>query len=151
MLAMRLVRLIETHADRLSHSLTRRLENDPHCAELKKVPREELEARSYEIFSHLTDWLLYKTEHDLERPALRIREQMQPVEHRRAELMEARVRQLHLGFHPDRPNDGQMRRRGDQVLEQCRLSDAGLAPHDQRPAFATADSRDEIVKKGAFG
>ncbi|HYA24261.1 MAG TPA: hypothetical protein VEF05_08880 [Terriglobales bacterium] len=67
MLAMRLVRLIETHADRLSQSLTRRLENDPHCSELKKVPREELEARSYEIFSHLTDWLLSKTQHDLER------------------------------------------------------------------------------------
>jgi len=67
MLAMRLVRLIETHADRLSQSLTRRLEHDPFCAELRKVPREELEARSYEIFSHLTDWLLYKTEHDLER------------------------------------------------------------------------------------
>jgi len=67
MLAMRLVRLIETHADRLSQSLTRRLENDPRCAELRKVPREELEARSYEIFSHLTDWLLDKTEHDLER------------------------------------------------------------------------------------
>jgi hypothetical protein len=64
---MRLVRLIETHADRLSQSLTRRLENDPRCAELRKVPREELEARSYEIFSHLTDWLLDKTEHDLER------------------------------------------------------------------------------------
>jgi hypothetical protein len=67
MLAMRLVRLIETHADRLSQSLTHRLENDPFCAQLRKVPREELEARSYEIFSHLTDWLLYKTEHDLER------------------------------------------------------------------------------------
>jgi len=67
MLAMRLVRLIETHADRLSHSLTQRLENDPHCAELRKVPRQELEARTYEIFSHLTDWLLYKTERDLER------------------------------------------------------------------------------------
>jgi hypothetical protein len=67
MLAMRLVRLIETHADRLSQSLTRRLENDPFCSQLRKVPREELEARSYEIFSHLTDWLLYKTEHDLER------------------------------------------------------------------------------------
>lgn len=67
MLAMRLVRLIETHADRLSENLTRRLENDTFCAELRKVPREELEARSYEIFSHLTDWLLYKTEYDLER------------------------------------------------------------------------------------
>ncbi len=67
MLAMRLVRLIESHADRLSQALTRRLENDPFCSQLRKVPREELEARSYEIFSNLTDWLLYKTEHDLER------------------------------------------------------------------------------------
>jgi len=67
MLAMRLVRLIETHADRLAQSLTRRLENDPFCSQLRRVPREELEARSYEIFSHLTDWLLYKTERDLER------------------------------------------------------------------------------------
>lgn len=67
MLAMRLVRLIEIHAERLSQSLTRRLQHDPHCAELKKVPREELEARTFEIFSHLTDWLLYKTEQDLER------------------------------------------------------------------------------------
>lgn len=67
MLAMRLVRLIETHADHLSESLTRRLENDPFCSQLRKVPRGELEARSYEIFSHLTEWLLYKTEHELER------------------------------------------------------------------------------------
>jgi hypothetical protein len=67
MLAMRLVRLIESHADRLSQALTRRLENDPFCSQLRKVPREELEARSYEIFSNLTDWLLYKTEHDLKR------------------------------------------------------------------------------------
>ncbi|MBV8051335.1 MAG: hypothetical protein JOZ80_09115 [Acidobacteriaceae bacterium] len=66
MLAMRLVRLIEAHADHLSQSLTRRLENDPFCSQLRKVPRGELEARSCEIFSHLTDWLLYKTEHDLE-------------------------------------------------------------------------------------
>jgi len=67
MLAMRLVRLIEAHADQLSQSLTRRLEHDPRCAGLHKVPPEELNARSYEIFSHLTDWLLYKTEHELAR------------------------------------------------------------------------------------
>jgi len=58
---MRLVRLIEAHADWRSHSLSRRLEKDPHCAELSS----ELNAGSYEIFSHLTDWLLYKTENKL--------------------------------------------------------------------------------------
>lgn len=67
MLAMRLVRLIESHADRLSHSLTRTLEHDPHCAGLDKVPAEELNFRSYEIYRHLSEWLLSKTERDLER------------------------------------------------------------------------------------
>jgi len=66
MLALRLVRLIESHADRLSQGLTHRLENDPHCADMRKVPRQELAARSHEIYRNLSDWLLYKTEHDIE-------------------------------------------------------------------------------------
>ena len=36
-------------------------------AALRRVPRPELEARTFEIFSHLAEWLLYKTEVDLER------------------------------------------------------------------------------------
>jgi hypothetical protein len=65
MLATRLVHLIEMHADQLSHRLIRKLENDPHCVELRKVPAEELRARSYEVYHHLADWLVRKTEHDL--------------------------------------------------------------------------------------
>ena len=67
MLAMRLVRLIELHAERLSRGLTNKLENDAHCADLRRVPPAELSARSYEIFRNLSEWLLYKTEHDVER------------------------------------------------------------------------------------
>lgn len=67
MLAMRLVRLIETHADQLSHGLTQRLEHDPRCADLRKVPPEELEARSFDVYRHLSEWLLYKTEGELGR------------------------------------------------------------------------------------
>lgn len=66
MLAMRLVRLIETHADQLSHGITERLEHDPHCSDLRRVPAQELEARSYDVYRHLSDWLLYKTEGELE-------------------------------------------------------------------------------------
>lgn len=66
MLAMRLVKLIETHADRLSHGITERLERDPHCADLRKVPQEELEARSFDVYRHLSEWLLYKTEAEVE-------------------------------------------------------------------------------------
>jgi hypothetical protein len=65
MLATRLVHLIELHADQLSHRLIRKLENDPLCVELRKVPVEELRARSYEVYRHLADWLVRKTEHDL--------------------------------------------------------------------------------------
>ena len=67
MLAMRLVRLIELHAERLSRDLIHRLEKNPHCSDLRKVPQEELMARSFEIYRNLSDWLLYKTEHELER------------------------------------------------------------------------------------
>jgi hypothetical protein len=65
MLATRLVHLIELHADELSHRLIRKLENDPHCSELRRVPAEELRARSYEVYRHLADWLVRKTEDDL--------------------------------------------------------------------------------------
>jgi len=67
MLAMRLVRLIELHADQLSHGLAHKLAQDPHCADLQRVPLQELSARTYEIYRNLSDWLLYKTEHELER------------------------------------------------------------------------------------
>ena len=66
MLALRLVRLIESHADRLSKDLIHRLENDPRCVELRKVPEEELIRRSYDIYRHLSEWMLHKSEHELE-------------------------------------------------------------------------------------
>jgi len=67
MLATRLVRLIESHADRLSHCVVEKLEHDPRCSDLRKVPSDELRARSYEIYCHLNEWLLGKTERELER------------------------------------------------------------------------------------
>lgn len=72
MLATRLVHLIESHADDLSHRLIRKLENDPHCIELKRVPVEELRARSYEVYRHLADWLVRKTENELQNVYLEI-------------------------------------------------------------------------------
>lgn len=65
MLATRLVHLIESHADQLAQGLMYKLENEPRCAGLRRVPGEELRARSYEIYRHLADWLVHKTEHDL--------------------------------------------------------------------------------------
>ncbi len=72
MLATRLVHLIESHADQLSQRLIHKLEHDPHCSELRKVPMEELQARSYEIYRHLADWLVRKTEADLQQAYVEI-------------------------------------------------------------------------------
>ena len=66
MLATRLVRLIESHAERLSHSVMKKLHHDPRCAELHNVPVEELEARSYELYRNLSEWLMGKSEHELQ-------------------------------------------------------------------------------------
>lgn len=66
MIALRLVRLIESHSEELAHHLTRKMEACTKCNELKKlVPRQELENRAVEIYRDLSDWLINKTEQDI--------------------------------------------------------------------------------------
>ncbi|MGH7183162.1 MAG: hypothetical protein ACREJN_14460 [Nitrospiraceae bacterium] len=60
MLAVKLVHLIETHTEQLSRELTEKLWDSPRCSDLHKVPANELEARSREIYRNLSDWLLDK-------------------------------------------------------------------------------------------
>ncbi|MBZ5570107.1 MAG: hypothetical protein LAN64_19985 [Acidobacteriia bacterium] len=67
LLAYRLVRLIETHADRLAKGLLVKLQNCEKCAAFKKVPSQEFEQRVYEIYDHLGEWLLGKKEEDVAR------------------------------------------------------------------------------------
>jgi len=67
MLAGRLVRLIEKHSEQLSRELSEKVWNSPRCSDLHKVPANELEARTHEIYRNLSDWLLDKTEAELER------------------------------------------------------------------------------------
>ncbi len=66
MIALSLVRLIEKHSDELSDGLLAKFEKSPRTAELRKVPPDELRARTYEIFHHLSEWLLTKTGSDIE-------------------------------------------------------------------------------------
>jgi hypothetical protein len=67
MLAYRLVRLIETHSDALAGSLLERVRNSPLLTEYRNVPPEDLKQRVYEIYRHLGEWLLSKSEQDIER------------------------------------------------------------------------------------
>jgi hypothetical protein len=64
-----------------------------------------------------------------------------PIEQRCAQLLQAGVRQLHLRLNPHRPNDGQLRRRLDQVLQQRRLPDPSLPSQNQRSTLSAADRR----------
>ena len=53
------------------------------------------------------------------------------LEQRTAQLMQAGVGHLHLQLHPSRPHDRQIRCRLDQVFEQRRFPDPGLALQHQ--------------------
>jgi hypothetical protein len=91
-----------------------------------------------------------QAEDDLQRIALWPRQPLEPIEQRGAELLQAGEGQLHLGLDPHRPGDGQVGRRLDEMLQQHRLPDPGLAPQDQRPALTPADGIDQVVEPGAL-
>src|SRR5262252_10326715 len=72
LLAYRLVRLIETHSDGLARSLHERYCHDKRYSAYASVPDSELRAKVYEVYRHLGEWLLGKTEPDVERRYLQI-------------------------------------------------------------------------------
>jgi hypothetical protein len=65
MLAYRLVRLIETHSDALAASLLERVKGSPLVPAYRNVPADELKQRVFEIYRHLGEWLLSKSEDDI--------------------------------------------------------------------------------------
>ena len=72
MLLYRLVRLIEAHSQALASCLLAKVQENEHTSDFKNVPAEELRDRVYEIYRHLGDWLLGKTEFDIEKRYLEI-------------------------------------------------------------------------------
>jgi hypothetical protein len=67
MFSIRLVRLIEAHADQLAQGLMHNLQNSPRASELlRRVPADELQSRVQAIYRNLGDWLLNKTESEVE-------------------------------------------------------------------------------------
>jgi hypothetical protein len=62
----RLVRLIESHSKELAAELLARTRQSPHFTTFNKVPDHELRQRVYEIYSQLGQWLMTRTEADIE-------------------------------------------------------------------------------------
>ena len=72
MLGYRLLRLVETHSDALAAGLLEKTQQSPLLPGYRHVPPGELEQRVYEIYRHLAEWLLGKSELDVEKRYLEI-------------------------------------------------------------------------------
>jgi hypothetical protein len=66
-ISLRLVRMIESHSDKLAAELIAKIETCSRTADLRKVPVEELREGIQEILRHLGEWLLTKMGHDIEK------------------------------------------------------------------------------------
>lgn len=66
MYALKLAQLIESRAEHLSKHLAQRLKKSDQCAELlRRVPSDELQRRSHEIYRDLSEWLLSRAESEI--------------------------------------------------------------------------------------
>lgn len=72
MMALRLVRLIEGHSEKLASELIAKLHTSSRTADLRRVPIEELRRRIQEILQNLSEWLLTKSGHEIEKHFLEI-------------------------------------------------------------------------------
>ena len=72
MLTARLVQMIESRSSELSQGLLKKLLSSERTSDLRRVPADELEERTYEIYRNLSDWLLGKTEAEIERRYIEI-------------------------------------------------------------------------------
>ena len=66
MLSHRFVRLIEDRSDALASGLLHKVQRSVHTEAFRKVPPDELTDRVSEIYHHLGEWLLDKSEADIE-------------------------------------------------------------------------------------
>lgn len=67
MLGIKLVRLIERHSAVLSEGLAAQIRTSERTADFRKIPAEDLQLAATELYRNLGDWLLQKTESDIER------------------------------------------------------------------------------------
>ncbi len=67
MVTYRFVRLIEDRSDVLATGLLHKVQTSKRTTKYSDVPPEELRQRVFEIYRHLGEWLLDKSEIDIER------------------------------------------------------------------------------------
>ena len=91
----RLVHLIESHSQELASELLNRVHQSPHLTSFSKVPDHELRQRVHEIYSHLGQWLMSRTEGEIARQYAEIG----------ARLRASRARRGGFRFHRERSEE----------------------------------------------
>jgi len=66
MVANRLVRLIESHSEELADGLIKKQLTSERTTAYRNIPVPELKAAVLEVYTNLGDWLMTKTESDIE-------------------------------------------------------------------------------------
>jgi hypothetical protein len=67
MVGARLVHLIENHSQILAAGLTEKLRQSERTSDFCKIPPEDLRRATEEVYCNLGEWLLTKTERDIEK------------------------------------------------------------------------------------
>jgi hypothetical protein len=66
MLGLNLIRLVEENAEQLAGALTEKLRTSSRTTHFRQVPVEELRNAAMDLYRNLGEWLLSKTEGDVE-------------------------------------------------------------------------------------
>jgi hypothetical protein len=66
MLGIKLVHLIEGHSEALSQRLTEQIRKSERTSDFHKIPAKDLRLAATEVYRNLGEWLLQKTESDIE-------------------------------------------------------------------------------------
>ena len=66
MVALKLVRLIERHSEELVQGLAEQIQTSARMCDFRKIPPADLELAAAEVYRNLGEWLLQKTEDDIE-------------------------------------------------------------------------------------
>jgi hypothetical protein len=67
MVALKLVRLIERHSEELVQGLAEQIRTSERMCSFRNIPPADLELAAAEVYRNLGEWLLQKTEEDIER------------------------------------------------------------------------------------
>jgi hypothetical protein len=67
MVGLILMRMVETHSERLARGLTDQICRSERTSDFRKIPPKDLQLAAAEVYRNLGEWVLQKTEHDIER------------------------------------------------------------------------------------